>query len=540
VGPASSGRRLFLRDAAVGASALGAAVLGASVGGLGAVAGCADEAPAEAVRVEPIDLSPGRWPALEATPFGLGVASGDPTPSAVIVWTRLYDAAARRAPRSDDEYVVLEVARDAAFEDLIRRELLVARARDGHALKHDVDGLLPGRTYHYRFRYGSWTSPAGRTRTLPAPDAQVDRFRFAFASCQKTSDGYYTAHHHLAAEDLDLVVFLGDYIYESIDDAPFAPERAQTYRVEDLAGYRDRYALARLDPDLQAAHAAFPWVVTWDDHEIENDYSGPHRNGTEPPTEAWAARRAAAAQAYWEHMPLRVPPPVGERLYLHRRVDVGRLLSLHVLDARQYRDVTACGGDAGFACPERLEPGRSILGAAQRAWLLDGLAAQRARWPVIASSVVFSRIDFGGAGANFDQWDGWVADQDTVSEALARFSNALVISGDIHMPMAANVARTREPGAPIVAAELTCPSVCSGGDEDVSRGLAPLIEGLDSVEYIAGDVRGYVRVDVTPTQMIADVRRVSTVLSPTAEVKTERRFRLEHDSPGLVAERVPG
>ncbi len=531
----SSGRRLFLRDAALGATALAA-----SATGLLSTAGCGAPAPSEVIRVEPIDLTPERWPTLEASPFGLGVASGDPTPTSVIVWTRLYAATARRAPRTVDEYVVLEVARDAAFEDLVRRLLLVARARDGHALKYDVDGLLPGRTYFYRFRYGSWVSTVGRTRTLPAADAAVERFRFAFASCQKTSDGFYTAYRHLAAEELDLVVFLGDYIYESVGDAPFAPERAQTYRVEDLDGYRDRYALARLDLDLQAAHAAFPWVVTWDDHEIENDYSGPHRNGTEPPREAWAARRAAGAQAYWENMPLRVPPPVGERLHLHRRVDVGTLLRLHVLDARQYRDATACGGDAGFACPERLEPGRSILGEGQRAWLLDGLATQRARWPVLASSVVFSRIDFGGAGANFDQWDGWVADQDTVSEALARFSNALVISGDIHMPMAANVARTREPGAAIVAAELTCPAVSSGGDADVSRGLAPLIEALENVEYIAGDVRGYVRVDVTPTQMIADVRRVSTVLSPTAEVKIERRFRLEHDSPGLVAEVAPG
>ena len=192
-----------------------------------------------------------------------------------------------------------QIAADPAMSRVVRHGHAATRAERAHSVHVTADGLRPGRDYWYRFRIGPWLSPIGRTKTAPAPTAAVRQLDFAAASCQSWTDGFYTAHRHLAEETVDVVLFLGDYVYET----PFGhgvrtlpPDLAA--EADSLERYRMRYALYKLDPDLQAAHHSAPWIVTWDDHEVANDYGG-----ESIPT----ARRTAGYQAFWEHQPLRVP-----------------------------------------------------------------------------------------------------------------------------------------------------------------------------------------------------------------------------------------
>ena len=326
--------------------------------------------------------APGRS-LFQPSAFPLGVASGDPTPDGVVLWTRLaLDPLNGGGMPPDDVEVVWEVARDEGMTDVARRGTSVASGALGHSVHVEVDGLEPGRWYWYRFRAGTDESAVGRTRTLPAAGARPDRLRFAFASCQHYEHGYYTAYRHMAEDDLDLVFHLGDYIYEGA--ASDGRVRRHTGGENELLDeYRNRYALYRGDPDLQAAHAAFPWVVTWDDHEVDNNYANAVSEEEGLPAELFLRRRAAAYQAYYEHMPLRRSSlPAGPDLQLYRAFDWGDLASVHVLDTRQYRTDQPCGDGRG-ACDGMFDPAATPLGEAQERWLLDGLDGSAARWNVV-------------------------------------------------------------------------------------------------------------------------------------------------------------
>ena len=426
--------------------------------------------------------------------------------------------------------VVWQVARDEDFAELVSQGVSQADPMLAHSVHVDAIGLDPDTQYFYRFKVADAVSPTGRTRTLPCPGAPTEVMRFAFASCQKYRAGRYTAHAHLAQEDINLVFFLGDYIYESGGRGPIHSPY-ETEEVRDLEGYRNRYALYKSDPNLKLAHAAHPWIVTWDDHEVENNYAGkwPSDQGQSP--EEFLKRRAAAYQAYYEHQPIRANPPTNGALNLYRSFQFGDLANFFVLDTRQYRDKYACGGGLGEVCPERDDPERSMLGLPQEEWLHEGLAKTGSQWNVIAQSVVMSALDFDGTFANFDQWDGYPASRQRLLDAIRTTKNVVVLSGDIHAAGVANLTvHGHLPESRPIATELVTTSISSGG-EDGNMLIAELLPDMPHIHYANGAHRGYGRCEVTHGGVNFDLRVVSTVLASTADIRTEAQWRINAGSP---------
>lgn len=482
--------------------------------------------------------------------FTLGVASGEPAPTGVVLWTRLApDPLAGGGMPDRPVPVRWEVARDSAMRRVVRRGVALARPELAHSVHVEVEGLQPAREYWYRFLAGPQDSPVGRTVTAPAPHALPASLRFAFASCQDWQNGYWPAYRHLAAEGLDLVVHLGDYIYEYGPEAKTRPGSPpgrvhEGPEVFSLESYRNRHALYRTDPALQAAHAAAPWVVTWDDHEVENNYAdGVPEEGSSPPGD-WETRRANGYRAYYEHMPLRRSSvPSGSALRLYRRLAWGRLAELNVLDTRQYRSDQPCG-DGLKSCPERLDPEATMTGDEQERWLLAGLDASQARWNVLAQQTIFAEVDFnpapGSAGAaglfNVDQWDGYVAQRRRISQFLAdrRPANPIVVTGDIHSSWANDVKLDYDdPASPTVAAEFVGTSISSDFPAVFIAPVQAALADNPHVRFFDGLYRGYVRCKVTPGLWRSDFRAVATVDVPEAPVFTLRSFVVEDGRPGI-------
>ena len=478
---------------------------------------------------------------FDKDPFTLGVASGDPLPDGIVLWTRLAPDPLRGGgiPKSavDVEFLV---ARDEAMNDVVRSGTVSALPELAHSVHAEVGGLEPDRMYWYRFRAGGAESPTGRTRTAPAGDSSPRTFRFAFASCQNYTQGFYTAHANLAREDLDAVVFLGDYIYEGTARGNVVRDYARTGWGFTLADYRDRYAQYKTDPDLRAAHAAFPWIVTWDDHEVENNYAGGIPK--DDLHKAALLQRAVAYQAFYEHMPLRGPRPQGPDLQLYRSLSFGDLATFYVLDTRQYRspEVALCREQdetpSGY-CPASLDPGRTMLGAEQRGWLLGGLGGSRALWNIVAQSVRFGQQDSNPDPAKrtfdgVDNWMGYVADRQAILEQFARTRNPVVISGDSHVNFVYDLKRDpSDRSSATVGTELLGTSISSEGDP-----VQPATQFDPSVKNpqlrFFDNHRGYVRCTIDRARMTADFRAVSTVLRPTATVSTTASFAIDDGKPG--------
>src|SRR5262245_16499052 len=276
-------------------------------------------------------------------PFTLGVAAGAPRPDGFVLWTRL--APLSGAPIGDDREIGYEIADEPAFRRVVQHGRARAEVGFAHSVHLEVRGLQPGRPYWYRFFLGPWVSASGRAATAPAPGDAVATVRVGHCSCANYEQGYFAAYRHLADEQPDLVLFLGDYIYESVDRSPAAIRHHSDGRpATTLALYRNRYAQYRSDPDLQRLHAAASCLVTWDDHEVQNDYAGAYSEDLIPPAE-FLKRRRAAYQAFYEHMPLPAASrPAGDAMRIHHAMDWGDLLRIHVLDGRQYRSAEACYG----------------------------------------------------------------------------------------------------------------------------------------------------------------------------------------------------
>jgi alkaline phosphatase D len=476
--------------------------------------------------------------------FRLGVASGDPEPNGVLLWTRLAPDPLAAEPGggmpAQAARVQWEVAEDENFRRVVRRGNAAARAQFGHSVHVDVRGLSPDRWYWYRFHAFGQTSAVGRTRTAPSPSQVPARLAFAFASCQQWREGFYTAHRALSSEDLDLVVFLGDYIYESSPAGGPRPDVVPAHMLPEpvtLDDYRRRYALYKLDSDLQAAHAAFPWICAFDDHELDNNWADEiPQDPAAQPREQFLARRAAALQAFWENLPMRdFSRPHGIDIRLFRRVEWGRLASLHVLDTRQYRS------DQVTTVEAARDPSRSILGDQQERWLLHGLDRSRAQWNVIANQVFMAENDrtVGPAKSyDFDNWDGYQASRRRFTDFLAqrRPANPVVVTGDRHATWACDLTTDfADPAAPIVGAEIVGTSISSGGNAD--RAIFEAVYGLIKAEsphwkYINNE-RGYIRGVIDPAAYTADLRVVDTVLAPAATVATRASFLVESDRPGI-------
>ena len=503
-------------------------------------------------------------PKFQNNPFALGVASGSPTPDSVVLWTRLLDSSLEGRPVT----VRWEVAEDDKFTriSIAQSGLYQATADLGHSVHVEVQNLKPDRWYFYRFRVDDVVSSLGKTRTLPITGAPIDKFKIAYASCQRWETGYFTAYKHMLAEKLDAVLFLGDYIYEypgnSVSAVRLPSSTAAMGFVLTLDDYRNRYAQYKSDPDLQAMHAACPWLLAWDDHEVQNDYAGLTAGDSgladifSNPVN-FGARRAAAYQAYYENMPIRASTltkslaglAAGAEMRIFQRVDVGQLASFYMLDPRQYRDRQACSKDGKLGasmvnpakCPAWQDPKRSMLGTDQEAWLNGELAAAKQRgsqqgptWNVLAQSTLFGlRDNTPGEGQSFfnDGWDGYAPARKRLTDALQKHAvqNPVMLGGDVHENwvgyLKADYGQTAAAqAAPAIGVEFCGTSITStAGSSAVEKTPERLAENPHFV-FADAKFRGYGVVDFTPKQLTTTLRVVDNVRAKTTTPSTLAQF----------------
>lgn len=464
-------------------------------------------------------------------PFALGVASGEPLPDGVVLWTRLApdplaeDGLGGMPSRAVD--VEWEVATDDRFRRVEQRGIAVATPESAHAVHVELSGLRPGTEYFYRFRTGGYLSVTGRTRTAPAPGVPAP-LTMCFASCSNFEQGWFTGYRRLAEDQPDLVVHLGDYQYEFAGRAGGVRRHVGPETVT-LANYRQRYAQYKTDPDLQAAHAVAPWLAVFDDHELDNNWAA---DVPEEPQPDFGRRRAAALQAYYENMPLRSSArPQGTGMRLHRRVHWGACATFHMLDTRQYRSDQACGDAYDSGCPELAAPWRTLTGPDQEHWLLEGLRNSRARWDLLGQQVFFASVDVvagPGRGVNADAWDGYTANRDRITAGLRGVRNPVILTGDVHSHWAAEISDARS--GP-VATELVTTSISSGGDgSDTRADVDAILPENPHIKYFSNR-RGYVRTRITADELRADFRTLPYVTRPDAQARTDATF--------VIPDRVP-
>jgi alkaline phosphatase D len=488
-------------------------------------------------RLPRADLALAQEGPFPSYPFTLGVASGDPLPDSVVLWTRLApNPVVTGEGLMDRQYAVpWRVATDENFTNIVKEGAAHARPEFGHSVHVDVKGLEPGREYFYQFKSGPELSPVGRTKTAPPAGASLDRFRFAFASCQQFTDGLYNAYADMAQQDLDLVIHVGDYIYEGGGQGSLGRGHLPARTILTLDDYRVRHGQYRSDPSLQAAHAAFPWIVTMDDHEVTNNFSAFDSDPDTPPfdgmqgVEAYLARRANAYRVYWEMMPLRQPQfPQGPAMALFRRFSFGNMVDFHVLDTRQYRD------DHAATFGEALLENRTILGPEQRQWLFDGLAASSSRWNVLAQQVLFAEDGADATTFPGDTWDGYVADRNRVLGLLQEQGdlNPIVITGDAHRNGAFDLKMDFfNPDSQTVGAEFMGTSITSGGD--AANPETSFSDPNDPHQRFHSRHRGYVGCEMTPQIWRTDYRIVPTVRAQAPTGSTIASFVVENGNPGI-------
>jgi alkaline phosphatase D len=491
-------------------------------------------------------------PRLEAPPFQLGVASGMPTTDGVVLWTRLLPLNAMRNAWADEIVDVRwELAEDESFKRIVRQGVAQALPLLAHSVHVEIDGLPAGQWFHYRFMVGGAISPTGRTRTLPPAGQAVERFRLAFASCQRLASGHFGAYRRLLDEDADLLAFLGDYIYDSgAYPSPTVPQGIAP--ATTLAGYRAHHELHKRSPELQAAHAAMPWLLVWDDHEVLNDYAGAPARGLAGGR--LARQRRAAYQAYYEHMPLRLASLLrgiegltrgGEELRIFGSLSWGRLASLQLLDCRQYRDEQACSGLRGLVdpadCAALSDPRRSMLGAAQEAWLERQLAEQRRGrgrpWSLLLQSTMFSprRLPIlGGLRIWNDGWDGYPEARARLVDALLRHEVAgpVLLGGDLHENWACNVPA----GAGDSAADRRCVASEFVGTGITMSSFAPgAIAEIKAANphavYADAGRCGYGLLDLRSDRLHLAFRVVDSLSTADPAISTAAAFDVESGSP---------
>lgn len=490
--------------------------------------------------------TPKLWaqPRFTQNPFSLGVASGYPQPDGIVLWTRLAPEPLHGGgmPNAAVE-VKWEIAADEAFRKIVRSGAAAAVPEDAHSVHAEIKGLEPTRQYFYRFHAADATSAVGRFRTAPAQDAANNRLRFALASCQHYEQGYYTAYRGMADEDFDLILHVGDYIYES----PRSGEKIRQHLAPEprtLDAYRNRYALYKSDAHLHAAHASAPWIVTWDDHEVQNDYANSQSQNLDPPEE-FLKRRAAAYKAYYEHMPLPSwARPRGPDARLYTQSSFGQLVQLYVLDDRQYRSPQVCprpgrGGSNTLKvseCPERQSPSLTLLGAEQEKWLANALSNSKARWNVIAQQTLMAQSDRNPSDEQSfwtDGWDGYPkARERLLTHVVERnITNPLVLGGDVHTAIVADLKLDfNDPKSPVIASEILGPSITSRGPSP--RVIEALRHKNPHFKFANPSERGYASFEISAQRCTAHMRTVSTVSEQVAQVRSSASFVVEDGKPG--------
>ncbi|MEU0277326.1 alkaline phosphatase D family protein [Streptomyces sp. NPDC006195] len=495
--------------------------------------------------------------AAEAPAFLHGVASGDPLPDGVLLWTRVTPSpdAVPGSGRGADTEIFWEVAEDQRFASVVARGTTTARAASDHTVKVDVRGLRQAAVHYFRFTAGGTVSPVGRTRTAPAPGAATPGVRFGVVSCANWEAGYFSAYRHLAARaDLDAVLHLGDYLYEYATGGfpgtdGVVRQHEPTHEIISLADYRARHGRYKTDDDLRALHAAHAVIAIWDDHEFANDaWSSGAENHTPGTEGAWADRAAAARQAYFEWMPVRA----STEGTVYRRLRFGTLADLHLLDLRSFRSRQTTIGDGAVD-----DPDRTITGRAQLDWLKAGLAGSDAAWKLVGTSVMISPVAFGslpahllgpiaellglpkeGLAVNVDQWDGYTDDR---KELLAHLTgrgirNTVFLTGDIHMAWANEVPVTAAtyPLSRSAATEFVVTSVTSDNLDDLLHVPAGTLSVVASaavraanrhVKWVDMDQHGYGVLDVTAERTQMDYYTVSDRTDPAATSSWARSYR---------------
>ena len=484
-----------------------------------------------------------------AYPFTLGVASGDPDATSVVLWTKLAPTPADPDGGMQPEIVPVtwQVAEDDAMQQVIAKGTAIATPQLGHAVHVEVAGLKPDRWYWYHFRAGDAVSAVGRTRTLPAADSSPDKLRFAFASCQNYEHGLYTAYEQMAKDDLDLVFHLGDYIYEY----PGADKKVRKHtgptdsKIKTLADYRQRHMLYRSDPLLHGMHARCPWFVTWDDHEFDNNYADEIQENKKAgaartnPVE-FLVQRAAAYQAYYEMMPLRKQSlPHGPDMLLYRKAAFGSLAEFYILDTRQYRTPQPNGDGLKPLNEEATKATNTLLGKKQRGWLQASLITSSAQWNVLAQQVMMAMVEFNlkdRSGYSMDQWPGAAYERMALLDFIAtrKVPNPVVLTGDIHSNWANDLrVDDRKADTPVIATEFVGTSISSGGNgSQTPKGLETLLTDNPGVKF-HNQERGYVRCTVTSRDWTSDYVVVEDVTKPGGNSVTRTSFTVESGRPGV-------
>ncbi|MFM8572473.1 MAG: alkaline phosphatase D family protein [Pirellula sp.] len=475
-------------------------------------------------------------------PFTLGVASGDPSSTGVVLWTRLApDPVQVSANPQDPIEVTWELSDDSSMKTVLKSGKVIATDTLGHSVHVEVHGLEPNRWYWYRFQSGDAISPVGRTRTSPGPDQLVDQLRFAFASCQHYESGLYTAYEHMANEELDLILHLGDYIYEG-PPGRSGLRKHNSPEIVSLNDYRNRYGLYKSDPQLRAAHAHAPWLVVWDDHEFDNNCAGLISEELWVDPREYAVRRANAYQAYYENQPLRASAmPAGADMRLYRDIPFGTLASFAMLDTRQYRSDQPNGDGAKKLEGAVFHPKSTLLGTHQEAWLNAHLQDSRARWNVLGQQVMVGRVGRVSGDDklySMDQWSGYDAPRKRLLNQIQRLesANTVVLTGDIHSNWANELYADFDKldQAP-VAVEFVGTSISSGGNGyDKNKQEAELFRENPFVKFHNAE-RGYVSCRVTKDQWQTFFRTVPFVDRPGAPVQTRAEFVVEHNKPRLLS-----
>lgn len=481
-------------------------------------------------------------PLLPDYPFTLGVASGSPRPDRVVLWTRLAPKPLEGGGMPDAPVTVAwQLAADEGFNRIIRAGEAIAVPELAHSLHVEPAGLEPGRAYFYRFRVGMAVSPTGRTRTAPAPGSSPDRLRFAVASCQQYEQGYFAAYRDIADRDLDLVVHVGDYIYESSWGARPHVRRHLGGLPATLQDYRQRHAQYKTDANLQAAHAATPWLSIWDDHDVANDYADDISPATPDPV-AFLALRAAAYQAYYEHMPLPASArPVGTSARLYDHYAFGGLADMMLLDDRQYRSHRVCippGARDGWAnCADRFSEDRSLLGWQQEAWLDQALQDGRGRWTFVLQQTLMSECDLNiGKGDTYfmDAWDGYAASRGRLLDSISRHkpANPVVLGGDMHAFCAVDVRRDfRDSSAPILATEFVGTSITSEGPP--AAAVNAVLARNPHFHFASGEKRGFLTMDVRTDRCEVGFEAVVDEKDPNSRVTRLASFACESGKAGV-------
>ncbi|QDS91975.1 Alkaline phosphatase D precursor [Roseimaritima multifibrata] len=484
-------------------------------------------------------------PKFSEDPFTLGIASGDPNSTGMVLWTKL-------APQPMQPFggmpanaveVRWEIASDESMNKVVASGTTVATPQLGHSVHVEVDGLSPDHWYWYRFTAGDAVSPIGRTRTMPAMETLPEKLQFAFASCQNYEQGLFTAYEQMAEDELDLVFHLGDYIYEYEAGRNGKVRTHHGKEIESLEDYRIRHNQYRGDAQLQAMHARCPWLVTWDDHEFDNNCAADISEQKGIDVADFLIRRANAYQAYYEMMPLRTTClPQGPEMQLYRTASFGRLANFQILDTRQYRSDQPNNDRRSPLNEAASAKTNTLLGDKQKNWLGKSLLQSEATWNVLAQQVMMGMVGFQGKSEaqeySMDQWPGYNAERRQLLQFLTdrRVANPIVLTGDIHCNWVNNLRLDdQRPETPVLATEFVGTSISSGGngaakpkDHDWLRSHNPGIQFYNRE-------RGYVRCTLTPENWVSDYVVVDDVLKPGGTSQTRASFVVESGRPGAFS-----